>query len=51
MKRFLQELIRRQLRAGTVHRDRSVTAAAKKMHLRQPAVTLQIRNLQTLAGR
>ncbi|WNV12565.1 hypothetical protein [Tardiphaga sp. 709] len=36
---------------ATVHRDRSVTATAKKAHLRQPVVTLQIRNLQTLAGR
>ncbi|MGM4972893.1 MULTISPECIES: helix-turn-helix domain-containing protein [unclassified Tardiphaga] len=33
-----------------VHRDRSVTAATKKLHLRQSAVTLQIRSLQTLAG-
>ncbi|QDW38217.1 LysR family transcriptional regulator [Bradyrhizobium sp. KBS0727] len=49
--RFLRELTLRQLRAlAAVHRDRSVTAAAKKLHLTQPAVTLQIRNLQTLAG-
>jgi LysR family transcriptional regulator for metE and metH len=49
--RFLRELTIRQLRAlAAVHRDRSVTAAAKKLHLTQPAVTLQIRNLQTLAG-
>ena len=49
--RFLRELTLRQLRAlAAVHRDRSVTAAAKKLHLTQPAVTLQIRNLQELAG-
>ena len=49
--RFLRELTLRQLRAlAAVHRDRSVTAAAKKLHLTQPAVTLQVRNLQTLAG-
>ena len=49
--RFPRELTLRQLRAlAAVHKDRSVTAAAKQLHLTQPAVTLQIRNLQTLAG-
>ena len=49
--RFRRELTIRQLRAlAAVHRDRSVTAAANHLHLTQPAVTLQIRNLQMLAG-
>jgi LysR family transcriptional regulator for metE and metH len=49
--RFLRELTIRQLRAlAVVQKHRSVTAAAKQLHLTQPAVTLQLRNLQTLAG-
>ena len=49
--RFLRELTIRQLRAlSAVHKHRSVTAAAKQLHLTQPAVTLQLRNLQALAG-
>src|SRR5437773_7330740 len=49
--RLLRELTIRQLRAlAAVHKHRSVTAAAKQLHLTQPAVTLQLRNLQALAG-
>src|SRR4029077_1964424 len=49
--RFLRELTIRQLRALTaVQKHRSVTAAAKQLNLTQPAVTLQLRNLQALAG-
>src|ERR1700721_737216 len=49
--RFLRELTIRQLRAlAAVHKHRSVTAAAKQLHLTQPAVTLQLRNLQALGG-
>jgi LysR family transcriptional regulator, low CO2-responsive transcriptional regulator len=49
--RFMRELTLRQLRAlETEERDRSGTAAAKQLNLTQPAVTLQIQNLQTLAG-
>src|SRR3954468_24505337 len=49
--RFVRELTMRQLRAlAAVEKHRSVTAAAKQLHLTQPAVTLQIRNLQSLAG-
>jgi len=49
--RFLRELTIRQLRAlAAVQRHRSVTAAAKQLLLTQPAVTLQLRNLQGLAG-
>lgn len=49
--RFVRELTLRQLRAlSTLERTRSVTAAAKQLNLTQPAVTLQLRNLQELAG-
>src|SRR5438132_7865126 len=49
--RLFRELTIRQLRAlAAVQKNRSVTSAAKQLHLTQPAVTLQIRNLQSLAG-
>jgi len=49
--RFSRELTLRQLRALTAAaKHRSITAAAKQLHLTQPAVTLQLRNLQSLAG-
>jgi LysR family transcriptional regulator for metE and metH len=41
----------RQLRAlAALAASGSITAAAGKLHLTQPAVTLQLRNLQALAG-
>jgi len=49
--RFSRELTIRQLRAlAAVSKSRSITGAAKQLHLTQPAVTLQLRNLQALAG-
>ncbi len=48
---FARDLTLRQLRAlAAVHKSGSVTAAANRLNLTQPAVTLQLRNLQTLAG-
>src|SRR5438552_17785024 len=49
--RFSQDLTIRQLRALAVLQSAgSVTAAANRLNLTQPAVTLQLRNLQALAG-
>jgi DNA-binding transcriptional LysR family regulator len=46
-----QRLTIRQLRAlAAVEAAGSITAAAGQLHLTQPAVTLQLRNLQALAG-
>lgn len=46
-----QRLTIRQLRAlAAVEATGSITAAASQLHLTQPAVTLQLRNLQALAG-
>ena len=46
-----QRLTIRQLRAlAAVEAEGSITAAANLLHLTQPAVTLQLRNLQALAG-
>jgi len=47
----LRDVTFRQLRAlASVAVSGSVTAAANKLHLTQPAVTLQLRNLQQLSG-
>jgi LysR family transcriptional regulator for metE and metH len=47
----LRNLTIRQLRAlAALAGGRSVTAAANKLNLTQPAVTLQLQNLQELAG-
>lgn len=49
--RFSKQLTIRQLRALTaVQATGSVTSAANRLHLTQPAVTLQLRNLQSLSG-
>src|SRR5437762_11682571 len=49
--RLFRELTIRRLRAlAAGQKNRSVTSAAKQLHLTQPAVTLQLRNLQALAG-
>lgn len=48
---FVRDLTIRQLRAlSAVQAAGSITAAAKQLHLTQPAVTLQLRNLQERAG-
>ena len=48
---FSRDLTIRQLRALAVLQSAgSVTAAANRLNLTQPAVTLQLRNLQALAG-
>jgi LysR family transcriptional regulator, low CO2-responsive transcriptional regulator len=49
--RFSRDLTIRQLRAlSAVHSAGSITSAANRLNLTQPAVTLQLRNLQALAG-
>lgn len=49
--RFARDLTIRQLRAlATVQATGSITSAANRLALTQPAVTLQLRNLQALAG-
>lgn len=50
-KRFARDLTIRQLRAlEAVQATGSITSAANRLALTQPAVTLQLRNLQALAG-
>ena len=50
-RRFSRDLTIRQLRAlAAVNEAGTVTSAAGRLHLTQPAVTLQLRNLQELAG-
>jgi LysR family transcriptional regulator, low CO2-responsive transcriptional regulator len=49
--RFARDMTIRQLRALTaVQATGSITSAANRLALTQPAVTLQLRNLQALAG-
>jgi DNA-binding transcriptional LysR family regulator len=51
MGRFSRDLTLRQLRAlFAVNSAGSITSAANHLNLTQPAVTLQLRNLQALAG-
>lgn len=51
MARYFRDISIRQLRAlAAVAAGGSITAAAGKLRLTQPAVTLQLRNLQDLAG-
>jgi DNA-binding transcriptional LysR family regulator len=51
MPRQFRDLTLRQLRAlAALQRGGSVTAAANRLNLTQPAVTLQLRGLQALAG-
>ena len=48
---FSRDLTIRQLRAlSAVHAAGTITSAASRLNLTQPAVTLQLRNLQSLAG-
>jgi DNA-binding transcriptional LysR family regulator len=49
-KRFRDVSIRQMRALAALSANGSITAAAGKLHLTQPAVTLQLRNLQALAG-